>query len=269
MVLTRKDMKTDGIKEVIKERWDRNAQRYDNLPGHGFLIEEEEEGWKDLLPRVVGTEKLNVLDVGCGTGVLSLLLSRMGHTVTGIDISIGMLQRAKDRANSLNLIIDFRIGDAEDLPFEDEFFDMVINRHLLWTLSDPKRAIREWERVLKPGGRVMIFDGDWGTCMWSHGWIWHHLISMPLILITERRNPWHWAYRRKIENLLPMGQRKRPEADIEILKNCGFCADVMDVQIPRTPRPQTVLRYLKYGRRSDRGNFLVRGIKREGDCDTE
>jgi len=149
MMLKRKKMAPGLMKEVIRNRWDRTVQRYDGLPGHGFISEEDKEAWKNLLRKVVGTEKLNVLDVGCGTGVITLLLAEMGHTVTGIDFSEGMLGKAKERTNSLNLIVNFTIGDAENLPFEDESFDLVINRHLLWTLPDPERAIFEWRRVLK------------------------------------------------------------------------------------------------------------------------
>jgi len=257
----RGNMKAGSIKEVIKERWNRTVQRYDNLPGHGFFSEEEKEAWKNLLSRVIGNEKLNVLDVGCGTGVISLPLSEMGHTVTGIDISENMLRNAKEKANSHNLIINFRIGDAENLPFEDESLDMVINRNLVWTLPDPERAIFEWGRVLKPEGKVIIIDGNWGNRMGSHGQIWRYLISMPLILITERRNPWRRIYGRNVEHSLPMRQKKRPEADIEILKNHGFRVEVMDVRIPKTPRPQTFLEYLKYGHRSDRRSFMLKGIK--------
>jgi hypothetical protein len=58
-----------------------------------------------------------------------------------------------------------------------------------------------------------------------------------------------------------MGQKKRPEADIEILKKHGFSVKVMAVRIPKTPRPQTFLEYLKYGYRSHRRSFLLKGIK--------
>lgn len=261
MIRKGKNMDSGLMKEVIRDRWDRTVQRYAILPGHGFISEEEKEAWKNLLREVIVTEKLNVLDVGCGTGVITLLLAEMGHTVTGIDFSEGMLGKAKERANSLNLIVNFKIGDAENLPFEDEFFDVVINRHLLWTLPDPERAIFEWGRVLKPKGKVMIIDGNWGNCFGSHGRIWRYLISMPLILITERRNPLRWVYGRNIENLLPMGQKKRPEADIELLEDLGFRVDKMDVKIPMTARTKTVLGYLKYGRRDDRRNFMLRGAK--------
>jgi len=257
----RGNMKAGLIKEVIKQRWNRTVQRYDNWRGKGVFSEEEKEEWKNFLSRVIRTEKLNVLDVGCGTGVISLLLSEMGHTVTGTDISEGMLRKAKEKANSLNLIIDFTIGDAENLPFEDEVFDLVINRHLVWTLPDPERAIFEWSRVLKPEGRVIIIDGNWGNRMGSHGRIWRYLISMPLILITERRNPWRRIYGRDVEHSLPMGQKKRPEADIEILTKHEFSVELMDVRIPKTPRPQTFLEYLKYGHRSDRRSFMLKGIK--------
>ncbi|MHC1572714.1 MAG: class I SAM-dependent methyltransferase [Methanosarcinales archaeon] len=250
----------EWIKEVIRERWNRSAHRYDNSPGHGIHSEEEKEAWKNLLTQAIGAEKLNVLDVGCGTGTISLLLSEIGHIVTGIDISEGMLQKAKEKANILNLSINFRIGDAENLPFEDESFDVVINRHLLWTLPDPERAIFEWRRVLKSEGKLIIIDGSWGNYRRLHRQIWRYLISMPLILVTERRNPWRGHYGRDIEKLLPLRQRKRPEADIEIFKDHGFGVDVGNVKIPRN---QTLLGYLKYGHWGDRGYFIVKGIKED------
>ncbi|GEM_PF-6911243 len=63
----------------------------------------------------------------CGTGVLSPLLAEIGHNVTGIDLSDGMLGRAKEKADDRSLSAEFRIDDAENLSFEDELFDVVIN----------------------------------------------------------------------------------------------------------------------------------------------
>jgi len=194
----------------------------------------------------------------CGTGVLSLPLSEIGHNVTGIDLSDGMLGRAKEKANDQNLRAEFRIGDAENLSFEDESFDVVINRHLLRTLPDPEQAISEWKRVLKPGGKVIIIDGSWGDFNSLRRWVWCYLVSMPLILITGRKNPCRSQYGREIEKQLPMRQRKRPEADVEILENLGFGVDVMDVKVPRT---KTVISSLKYGSWGDSGYFQVTGVK--------
>ena len=126
------------------------------------------------------------------------------------------------------------------------------------TLPDPKRAVSEWKRVLKPGGRVVIIDGSWGDFNSLRRQIRRYLISMPLILITERRNPCRSHYDREIEKQLPMRQRKRPEVDVKILENLGFSVTVADVKVPRT---QTLLDSLKYGSWGDRGYFLVKGIK--------
>ncbi len=247
-----------SIKDIIKQNWDESSKHYDCSPGHGIHSEQEKDAWSSLLNRALGDETLDVLDVGCGTGVLSLLLAEIGHNVTGIDLSNGMLGKAKEKADTQNLRAEFRIGDAENLSFEDETFDAVINRHLLWTLPDPKQAISEWKRVLKPGGRVLILDGSWGNFNSVRRRIWRYLVSMPLILITERRNPWRRHYGKGIEKQLPMRQRKRPHADMEILENLGFSVDVMDVNVPRT---MTFMSSLKYGYWGDRGYFMVKGIK--------
>ena len=245
-------------KDVITERWDRSSKTYDSRPGHGIQSEGEKEAWISLLNRTLGNEPLNVLDVGCGTGVLSLLLSEIGHNVTGIDLSEGMLGRAKEKAYKQNLRAEFRLGDAENLSFENESFDAVINRHLLWTLLNPKRAVSEWKRVLKPGGKLIIIDGNGNNRNSMRKRIWRYFVSMPLVLLTERRNPIHGHYGRGIEGELPMRQRKRPEADVKILKDLEFGVEVMDAKVPRNG---TLLSSLKYGTMSDRGYFLVKGIK--------
>jgi len=245
-------------KDVITQRWDRSSKTYDSRPGHGIQSEREKDAWKSLLNRAFDDQKLDVLDVGCGTGVISLILSEMGHNVTGIDLSEGMLKRAKEKAYDQNLRAEFRLDDAENLSFENESFDAVINRHLLWTLLNPERAVAKWKRVLKPGGKLIIIDGNGNNRNSMRRRIWRYFVSMPLVLLTERRNPIRGHYDRGIEGELPMRQRKRPEADVKILKDLGFGVEVMNVNVPRT---ETLLSSLKYGSRSDRGYFLVKGIK--------
>ena len=78
-----------------------------------------------------------------------------------VDLSTGMLEKAKQNADNKELEIDFFHGDAENLPFEYNSFDLVTNKFLLWTLPQPACAIREWKRVLKPGGRIFAIDGNW------------------------------------------------------------------------------------------------------------
>ena len=255
------DSRHTEIKDIIRERWNEHCTKYDR---HGYHSDERKEAWKSLLSQALGTEtkKLGILDVGCGTGMITLPLAELGHNVTGIDLSEGMLKIAKEKASNFNLAVEFKLGDAENLPFEDELFDVVINRHLLWTLPDPEKAISDWKRVLKPEGKLVIVDGNWDGHRGLHEQIWRYLVSAPLITITERRNPFHGHYDRDTEKKLPMRYKKRPEADIEILENLGFSVDVMDVPIPVFPRTKTFIGFIKYGFWSGRGSFLVKGTKK-------
>ena len=110
-----------------------------------------------LFTKSLETKKLKILDVGTGNGSLALVLAGMGHDVVGIDISEGVLSVAKEKAKERGVNPDLRIGDAESLEFEDKCFDAVVSRIVLWTLPNPQKAIEEWRRVLKPGGKVYTF----------------------------------------------------------------------------------------------------------------
>src|SRR5207237_10912279 len=103
---------------------------------------------------------LDALDVGCGTGFLSLELAGRGHRVTGIDFAPQMLAEARKKATAQRLAVRFEEGDAEQLPFAAGSFDLVMTRHVLWTLPHPEPAVDEWIRVLRPGGRLAVMDSQ-------------------------------------------------------------------------------------------------------------
>ena len=98
-----------------------------------------------------------VLDVGCGTGIMSVKLAASGRQTLGVDLSPAMIHRAR-RKRAANL--DFIVGDAEHLPVEDGAFDAVVNLISLHHYPHADRALREFHRVLRPGGRLVlvIFD---------------------------------------------------------------------------------------------------------------
>lgn len=149
------------IKDAVRKSWDHSSIMYDSCSGHGIGTEEEKVAWKQELNRNLPESPLKVLDVGCGTCAMGLLFAEMGHQVTGIDLSEGMMAKAYEKANAQKLSIELKRGDAEHLPFNDESFDVVVNRHLLWTLPHPEIALKEWHRVLKNGGIVLVIEGVW------------------------------------------------------------------------------------------------------------
>ncbi|MFZ5648918.1 MAG: class I SAM-dependent methyltransferase [Bacillota bacterium] len=146
-------MRTE-LKQAMRERWNRKGGGYDDVVAHGTKTPAEKDLWRQILGRL-GPGRLSVLDVGTGTGFLAIILAEMGHRVTGIDWSDNMLAQARAGADKANLVVSFVEGDAEGLPFSDGEFDAVVARHLLWTLTDPERALSEWARVIKPGGRML------------------------------------------------------------------------------------------------------------------
>ena len=105
-----------------------------------------------------------VLEVGCGTGVLTRLLARWpgAGTVVGVDVAASLLDRARTLAAELDNAT-FEEADARSLPFADESFDVVVFDSTLTHVPGPDRALSEAFRVLRPGGRLAAFDGDYST----------------------------------------------------------------------------------------------------------
>jgi ubiquinone/menaquinone biosynthesis C-methylase UbiE len=98
-----------------------------------------------------------VLIVGCGTG-LDFEFLPPGLRIVAGDLSPGMVSRARKRARALGLDADVRVMDAHGLDFPDQSFDAVVLHLILAVVPDPHAAIREAARVLRPGGRVGVFD---------------------------------------------------------------------------------------------------------------
>ena len=105
-----------------------------------------------------------VLEVGCGTGVLTRMLARWPGiaAVTGVDVAPSLLDRARALAAELDNVT-FEEADARSLPFEDASFDVVVCDSTLTHVPGPDRALAEAFRVLLPGGRLAVFDGDYST----------------------------------------------------------------------------------------------------------
>jgi ubiquinone/menaquinone biosynthesis C-methylase UbiE len=248
------------LKGIITDRWSARARTYDISPGHGIHSKQEKEEWLNILANALDQKKeLNILDVGTGTGALALLFAELNHTVVGIDLSEKMLNIATEKAQKNRLNAEFQVGDAEDPQFAEESFDAIACRHLLWTLPNPEKAVAAWRKLLKPGGRLIIIDGNFGrnkkTLIQS---IWRYA-AMPLILLTEFRDP--RMPKKDLDKHLPMRSRERPDADIKMLDSLGFSATATEVRIPRK---YSILSYMKYGyAKLSKYQFVVTGIKEQ------
>lgn len=208
------------MKEIINKHWSKSADGYNKSVRRSLHSKREKKAWQEIFTETLGNDKLKILDVGTGPGIVAFLLAELGHDVTGMDLSEEMLRNARENAARFDLPVEFKQGDAENLPFEDKSFDAVVNRHVLWTLPNPGKAIAEWRRVLKPGGKVVIVDGNWYINIDSSlkRRVWRYL-AMPLVLITERRNPCNTGFDKNVKNKLWSTHKKRPNADIEINEN--------------------------------------------------
>ena len=113
------------------------------------------------IARLLPPAPADVLDVACGTGFVALIAARLGHRVTGIDLSDSMLSEARAEVGRLQHDARFATGDAVAPELPPGSFDAITNRHFLWTLREPETALRNWHTMLRPGGRVVSIDSLW------------------------------------------------------------------------------------------------------------
>ena len=207
--------------------------RYWTIRSHDFgAVRKNELGsimgrrWQEELEaRLPERSPLNILDVGTGTGFFAILMAKLGHKVTGIDLTPAMLEEAAAMAAGLGLDIAFRHMDAQQLDFPDGTFDVVLSRNLTWTLPDPESAYREWMRVLKPGGVLLNFDANYGAVDFTdtsdlpknHA---HNQIENTLMQECE-----------DIKRQLSISNYARPAWDLEALSNSGVQQFQIDVGV--------------------------------------
>jgi ubiquinone/menaquinone biosynthesis C-methylase UbiE len=117
-----------------------------------------------FLAEIEFPEKAELLEVGCGTGVLTRVLADLDavESVVGVDLAPSLLDKARELAAGTPNV-HFEVADARALPFEDASFDVVIFDSTLSHVPEPERALAEAARVLRPGGTVAAFDGDYAT----------------------------------------------------------------------------------------------------------
>jgi ubiquinone/menaquinone biosynthesis C-methylase UbiE len=174
-----------------------------------------------------------VVDVGCGTGFLTrqaaMQMQGKGRLV-GVDLSSSMLEMAKDKLNKLALpaSVEFRAGDAEKIPIQDDFADAVVGNMILHHCPNPKRAISEMIRIARDGGRIVVADLE------KHNERW---------LREEMADRWLGFDLAKVKKWLEDAGLEDVKVELARTKCCGICL---------------------HGRKAEIGIFVASGSKRKG-----
>ncbi len=218
----------------VIENWTDDAEIY------GSVIAKElrsfkKDAWTDLiLEHAPKRSCLRVLDVGTGPGFFATILTMAGCQVTAVDCTEAMIAQARQNAAEFRAFPDFQVQDAHAMSFPDESFDLIVSRNVTWTLLDAEKAYLEWDRLLKPGGRILIFDANWNLRFFdetfAEAYRQDEAAYYALTGKKVHRDPDEEkmnAFRRSV----PMSARLRPQWDMTALLNLGFRRIACDADI--------------------------------------
>lgn len=145
----------------MRALWDGHAETFDEEPDHGLNDPRTRRAWELLLDGFLGSSQGAVVDLGCGTGSLSLLLAERGHQVLGVDIAPRMVERAQAKTSGAEHRIEFLVGDVQLMPVPTRKFSAVLSRHVLWTVPDPSECVARWSGCLEDDGMFVAVEGVW------------------------------------------------------------------------------------------------------------
>lgn len=192
----------ESIAGEIRAFWNEDAGVYDSSPSHYPRRPQEQAAWAAALRRLLPQPPAAVMDVGAGTGFLSLLLAGQGYDVTAVDLSPGMLGRLQAKAGERGLSIRIVEADALNPPAGE--FDAVVERHLLWTLPDPAAALAAWHQAA-PRGRLVLIEGTWNAAdaVGTQRWRAQARRLVERLRASERGH--HGHYSDRVQRALPHG----------------------------------------------------------------
>jgi arsenite methyltransferase len=123
-----------------------------------------------VISAIAPTSAERGVDIGCGTGLLAVELGRAlgpGGEVLGVDSSARMVESTRRRAAAEAVPVRASLGDATSLPIADGWADFAVATQVLEYVPDVALALREAARVVRPGGRLLVLDTEWSSCVWE------------------------------------------------------------------------------------------------------
>jgi len=147
-------------RRVVKKRQDKMRAFFDSVAGRLGKDYVPGKSWKSLAEALLRLmPPMVIADLGAGDGSFSLLLAQNAAKVIAIDSSAKMIEFAREQARRHHVKnIDYRLGDMEELPIDDESVDLVFFSQSLHHALHPQHALAEAARILRPGGRIAILD---------------------------------------------------------------------------------------------------------------
>lgn len=139
-----------------EKEWDSNAGFWikiirEKLDPYRLVVTD-----RAILKQALGPKRMKVLDAGCGEGYLCRRLAEQGHQIYGVDISRKLIEAAQDLENKSPLGVTYRVGDFKKTGLPTASFDLVLSNHTIYETGQPEKAVREFARLLKRGGRLVF-----------------------------------------------------------------------------------------------------------------
>lgn len=233
------DMEQELLQEIASY-WGTRAEGYSEV-NEKELAGSQREAWLHVLEEQFPEKKkeeMKILDIGTGPGFFPMILSEAGYTVTAVDYTEEMLEKAKENLGKYTKYglerVTLQRMDAQNLEFSDETFDVVISRNLTWNLEKPEQAYQEWMRVLKPGGVLLNFDANW------YGYLYDEekkeAYEADRKKVEEQQLDDHYLCTDidRMENIarqVPLSAMERPAWDTKVLESLGVCSIQTDSEI--------------------------------------
>ncbi|MEM9473514.1 MAG: class I SAM-dependent methyltransferase [Pseudomonadota bacterium] len=179
--------------DLAAAHWQKTIDRLDYVPAYSGLLSQALTRW----PGSASARECRVLDCGTGTGALSEALAVIGNRplkIDAVDVSPAMLDKAEARLKRIGADVALRQADIQQLPYDDDSFDIVMAGHILEHLANPVAALAEMARVARPGALVFAcltrrtLPGLWIHLLWRT-----HMVSP-----AEAE---HWLRRAKLQGV--------------------------------------------------------------------
>ena len=212
------------IQQRIEKFWNNDASRYSQSI-QKEIASFKKDAWTRLIDeRQPAGKTLKARDMGTGPGFFAIILASLGHQVTAIDCSEQMLAEAGQNLQAAGFTAVFQKMDSHTLSFADQTFDLLLCRNHTWILQDPRAAYKEWHRVLKPGGRLMIFDANWNLHLHDPEMQKKYQEDRERAAALGISRPGHVNKEEgeRIARELYFSRRLRPRCDAVALMDCGF-----------------------------------------------